>query len=323
MNRRDLIAAGMTGTLLAPAAQAHLPNGPVKPDFSIKLWPGEAPGLTNPGLDDHVWARGKDPAFPDRAMDRIRTPKLDVFRAKQPNGAAILVIPGGGYERVVLDKEGYEVAPWLVERGITVFVLFYRLPGEGWRDRMNAPLADAQRAMRLIRSRAAEWRVDPKRVAAMGFSAGGHLCADLATRFAVKTYEPIDAADALDPRPMLAAPIYPVASLDPAITHKGSRDLLLGPNPSAEDARAHSPDQQVSAQTPPCFLMHAEDDTVVPVDNTIRFRAALRDAGVPVETHIFEKGGHGFGFGVRTSDLPVGVWPELYLAWARDQGLLG
>jgi acetyl esterase/lipase len=323
MDRRDLLAAGLAGSLLAPSAQARAPKGPVKPDSSFNLWPGEARGLTNPALDDHIWARSKDPAFPDRAMDRIRTPRLDVFRAKKPNGAAMLVIPGGGYQRVVLDKEGYELGPWLAARGITAFVLFYRLPGEGWRDRMNAPLADAQRAMRLIRSRAAEWRIDPKRVAAMGFSAGGHLCADLATRFARKTYEPMDAVDALDARPMLAAPIYPVVSMDPAIAHGGSRSLLLGPDATAETAREHSPERQVTAATPPCFLVHAEDDETVPIDNSIRFRAALKAAGVPVEAHIFEKGGHGFGWGRRTEGLPAHAWPELYLAWAKTHGLVG
>ncbi|MES2988692.1 MAG: alpha/beta hydrolase [Pseudomonadota bacterium] len=323
MDRRDILAAGLAGTLLAPAAQARVATGPVKPDASLKLWPGEAPGLTNRALDDHIWERSKDPAFPDRAMDRIRNPRLDIFRAKKPQGAAMLVIPGGGYQRVVLDKEGYELGPWLAERGITAFVLFYRLPGEGWRDRMNAPLADAQRAMRLIRARAAEYRIDPKRVGAMGFSAGGHLCASLATSFARKTYDAVDAADALDARPMLAAPIYPVVSMDPAIAHSGSRSLLLGPGATRETAREHSPELLVSAQTPPCFLVHAEDDETVPIDNSIRLRAALKAAGVPVETHIFEKGGHGFGWGARTEGKPVHAWPELYLAWVKAHGLLG
>jgi acetyl esterase/lipase len=323
MDRRTLLAAGLAGTLPISAAAARAPAGPIKPDASFALWPGEAPGLRNPALDDHVWDRSRNPAVPDRAMDRIRTPRLDVFRAQQPSGAGLLVIPGGGYERVVLDKEGYELAHWLAARGIAVFVLFSRLPGEGWDNAMNAPLADAQRAMRLIRSRAAEFGIDTGRVAAMGFSAGGHLCADLATRFARKVYEPVDSADALDPRPMLAAPIYPVVSMDPAITHAGSRRLLLGPAVTEEAVREHSPDLQVTAATPPCFLVHAEDDRTVPVENSLRLRAALKAAGVPVEMHIFEKGGHGFGFGARTAGLPVAAWPELFLAWADSHGLRG
>lgn len=321
MHRRTLLATGLAGTLLAPAA-ARAAAGPAVPDASFKLWPGEAPGLGDPALDDHVMERSTDPARPDRSMDRIRTPRLDVFRAARPNGAAVLVIPGGGYQRVVLDKEGYELGPWLAAHGITAFILFYRLPGEGWRDRSNAPLADAQRAMRLIRAQAGAWRIDPARVAAMGFSAGGHLCADLATRFGRKVYAPVDAADALAARPMLAAPIYPVVSMDPLIAHAGSRALLLGPDASAEAAAEHSPERQVTKATPPCFLVHAEDDATVPVENTIRFRAALKAAGVPVETHLFETGGHGFGI-ARVAGQPAAVWPELYLAWAKPHGLLG
>ena len=324
MDRRDLLAAGLAGSLIAPAAaRARAGKGPVEPDQRINLWPGEPFGLTNPALDDHVWARAKDPAFPDRAMDRIRTPQLHVFRASKPNGAAMLVIPGGGYQRVVLDKEGYELGPWLAGRGITAFVLFYRLPGEGWRDRMNAPLADAQRAMRVIRSRWGEFGIEGKRVGTMGFSAGGHLCASLATAHARRAYAPIDGADDFDTRPLLAAPIYPVVSMDPAIAHGGSRSLLLGPRATAADARLHSPELQVTAATPPCFLVHAEDDATVPVDNSIRLRAALKAAGVPVEAHIFEKGGHGFGWGRRTEGLPAHAWPELFLAWAKGHGLLG
>lgn len=234
----------------------------------------------------------------------------------------MLIMPGGGYSRVVLDKEGYELAPLLAEQGITAFVLFYRLPGEGWSGRMDAPLADAQRAMRLIRAQASKWQVDPKRVAAMGFSAGGHLCASLATRYAANVYAPIDAADSLEARPMLAAPIYPVVSMDPAIAHIGSRDKLLGPAPSPEDVALRSPEKQVTPATPPCFLCHAEDDATVPVENSIRLHAALKAAKVPVEMHLFEKGGHGFGLR-GTKDMPVAVWPQLYLAWARSHGLMG
>ncbi|HEX8302966.1 alpha/beta hydrolase [Sphingomonas sp.] len=322
MYRRHLLAAGLAGPLLPAAAQARVAKGPLTPDASIRLWPGEAPGLLDPTLDDQVENRSKDPAVIDRAMHRIRTPRMDVFRAAKPNGAAVLVMPGGGYGRVVFDKEGYELGAWLSARGVTVFVLMYRLPGEGWRDRSNAPLADAQRAMRLIRARAAEWKLDQKRVGAMGFSAGGHLCADLATRFARKVYEPVDAADALDARPMLAAPIYPVVSMDPAITHAGSRNALLGPDPTPELEAEHSPDRQVTAATPPCFLAHAEDDLTVPVENSLRLRAALRAAKVPVEMHLFETGGHGFGMRP-SAGRTAQIWPDLFLSWAKAHDFLG
>lgn len=324
MDRRDLLAAaGLAGPLLPIAAKGATAPGPVAPDSSFTLWPGDAPGLRDPAFQDHVLVRNPDPSFPDRAMDHVRTPRLDVFRAKHPNGAAMLVIPGGGYQRVVVDKEGYEIGPWLAARGITAFVLFYRLPGDPWREARNVALADAQRAMRLIRHQAAKWRVDPARVGAMGFSAGGHLCADLAARFGRKVYDPVDGADSLDPRPALAAPIYPVVSMNPAFAHPGSRELLIGENASAALEAEHSPEKQVSKATPPCFLLHAEDDGTVPVQNSVALRAALKAAGVPVETHIFEAGGHGFGWGRRTAGKPIHAWPELFQAWARTHGLMG
>lgn len=326
MDRRDLLtAAGLAGPLLPLAARAatEAPAGPAKPDASFPIWPGDAPGLLDSKFQDHVLVRNPDPSFPDRAMDHIRTPRLDVFRPANPNGAAMLVTPGGGYSRVVVDKEGYELGTWLAERGITAFVLFYRLPGDPWKDPSNVALADAQRAMRLIRHQAAKWQIDPKRVGAMGFSAGGHLSADLAVRHGRKVYAPVDAADALDARPILAAPIYPVVSMDPAFAHMGSRTQLIGKNPNAEMAAEHSPERQVSADTPPCFLCHAEDDATVPVQNTLALRAALKAAKVPVETHLFEQGGHGFGWGRFTQGKPAHAWPELFLAWARGHGLLG
>lgn len=322
MDRRDLLAAGLAGPLLPLAARA-VPHGPVSPDASINLWPGDAPGLLDQALQDHVAVRSADPGFPDRAMEHVRTPRLDIFQAARPNGAAMLVIPGGGYARVVVDKEGYELGPWLAARGITAFVLFYRLPGDPWRDPSNVALADAQRAMRLIRHRAAEWKVDPERIGAMGFSAGGHLCADLAARFGRRLHAPIDAVDALDARPIVAAPIYPVVSMDPGFAHMGSRTLLIGKEATPGMAAEHSPERQVGAHTPPSFLCHAEDDATVPIQNTIALRAALKAAGVPVETHLFEQGGHGFGWGSRTQGRPAHAWPELFLAWARGHGLLG
>ena len=208
----------------------------------------------------------------------------------------VLLVSASAIEAALLiDKEGYEIARWLSARGFTVFVLFYRLPGEGWRDRANVPLADAQRAMRLIRARARDYELQPERVAAMGFSAGGHVCGDLATRFAASGYAPVDAADRLSARPTRAAPIYAVQSMSLPIAHAGSRAQLLGTESRADLQRAHSTAMNVRPDTPPCFLAHAEDDTVVDPDNTLEFRAACRAAGVPVETHLFTNGGHGFG----------------------------
>lgn len=319
MDRRGLLASALASPIVAGAARAA---ADIAPQTSIRLWPGDAPGLQNGALADHVIDRTVAGGLRDRAYDSIRTPRLDVFPAGSPNGAAVLITPGGGYARVVIDKEGYELAAWLQARGITAFVLFYRLPAQGWADPANTPLADAQRAIRLIRARAAEWRVDPERVATIGFSAGGHLCADGCTRFDRRIYAPIDAADALSARPMLAAPIYPVIAMESPIAHTASRANLLGHHATPADLVEHAPDRQVRADTPPCFLVHAEDDGTVPVENSVRFRAALKAAGVPVEMHLFERGGHGFGLR-GAAQLPAAAWPDLWHAWAAGHGLFG
>lgn len=319
-----LVATGLaarTGAQAAPAATGgKLPGSQPRPDETLELWQDGAPGMPEPAPEEAVIERSTDPQFPDRALTGIVRPRLDVFRPQQPNGAAVMISPGGGYQRVVIDKEGYELGQWLSARGVTAFVLFYRLPGEGWAQAPDVALSDAQRAIRLIRQRAGEYGVDPERVAAMGFSAGGHLCADLATRFNAPVYEAVDDADALPARPMLAAPIYPVISMSPTVAHTGSRDRLIGADADAALERAHSPDFNVTDDTPPCFLVHAEDDGSVPVDNTLLFRAALHERGIPVETHLFTHGGHGFGLR-RAAGKPASVWPELYLSWAQSMGL--
>ncbi|WP_326525711.1 alpha/beta hydrolase [Sphingomonas sp.] len=311
IDRRTLIAGSLAAL---PAARALAASGPSE---TIALWPGEAPGLTNRALAEVVTERSEDPRVPNRAITGTRRPRIEVFRPAKPNGAAMLVIPGGGYSRIVLDREGYELAPWLAERGITAFVLFYRLPAEGWRDPANTPLADAQRAMRLIRARAKEYGIDPQRVGVMGFSAGGHLCADLATRHGRQVYAPADAADRLSARPAIAAPIYPVVSMEPDIAHPGSRTNLIGTDATATMMAEHSPDRQVTKDTPPLFIVHSHDDTVVPVANAIGLHAAARAGGVPCEMHLFEKGGHGYAWGARTAGLPAHLWPELFHLWAK------
>jgi len=193
--------------------------------------------------------RSSDGLVNDRAVYGITRPRLAVFAPDRPNGAAVMITPGGGYRWVVVDKEGYEIGRWLAARGFTAFVLFYRLPGEGWASGPDAPLADAQRAMRLIRSRAKDFAIDPERVAAMGFSAGGHVCADLGARFNARVYAPVDAADQLSARPHCAAPLYPVVSMDPAIAHKGSREKLLAPRPPRRP-RPPTPLTAISRRTP-------------------------------------------------------------------------
>ena len=320
IDRRTLIAAPALLTPGLAAAQASAPAWPA-PTEQIPLWPGRPPGQIDLTLNDRITERSTDAAIDDRALDRIANPRLDVFRALVPTGASVLITPGGGYQRVVIDREGWEMGAWFAARGITAFVLFYRLPAEGWEAGSNVALADAQRAMRLIRARAGRYGIDPVRTAVLGFSAGGHLCADLATRWDRDAYTAIDAADRQPARPFLAAPIYPVVEMDTRIAHRGSREKLIGLTPTAAQETEHSPNRQVRADTPPLFIAHAEDDDVVPVDNALALRAAARAAKVPVETHLFTAGGHGFGLR-RAIGKPAGVWPDLFLAWARTQGWL-
>jgi acetyl esterase/lipase len=328
IDRRTALLGALTASLAGQAAAQTappevagkpLPPGLPQPHGTIDLWPAGAPGMPAKPPVERVEERSTDTALNDRAVFGIIRPRLVVFRPQIPNGAAIMIAPGGSYRLVVVDKEGYELARWFTARGFTVFVLFYRLPGDGWAAGPNVALSDAQRAMRLIRSRAADFAIQPDRVAAMGFSAGGHLCADLVARFDASTYRAVDAADTLSARPIVGAPIYPVMSMRAPIAHAGSRELLVGSNASPALEDAHSPHLHVQPDSPPCFLAAAEDDDAVPVENTLLFRAALKAAKVPVETHLFTHGGHGFGLR-RVVGKPAGIWPELFLNWAATQG---
>ena len=291
-----------------------------EPAETIDLWPGGAPGAPTKLPVERIEERSAMADRPDRIITGVTRPRIVLFKPDRPNGAAVLIAPGGGYRQEAFDNSGYQVANWIINHGFHAFVLIYRLPGEGWSDRANVPLADAQRAMRIIRHRAVSYGVDPERVAAMGFSAGGHVCSDLAARFATTCYKPVDDADRLSARPYCAAPIYPVVSMDPAIAHPGSRDKLLGPNPTTALEIAHSSDRNTTPQSPPHFIVHAEDDETVPVENSLRLRAALKAAGVPVDLHLFAEGGHGFGVS-RIAGKPVAAWPDLWLGWARRTGL--
>ena len=317
-------ALGLAGRGSAQTAAPATSDSPhltfADPTEMVDLWPAGAPGRPAKLPAETVKERSTDKSFNDRYVFGISRPRMAVFRPARPSGAAVLITPGGGYNWVVIDKEGYEMARWLAGRGVTAFVLFYRLPHEGWSSGPNTPLADAQRAMRLIRDRARSFGIDPKRVCAMGFSAGGHLCADLLTRFDARVYAPIDPADRLSARPDAAAPIYPVVSMTLPTAHAGSRKNLVGETASAERERAHSPHLNVSAGAPPTFLLHAEDDKSVVVENSLLLRSALLAAKVPVETHLFPDGGHGFGLRLARGKSVEG-WQELFFSWGRKRGL--
>ena len=318
IDRRALVGLALAA---APAeALAQPTSAATDPDEIIYLWPSRPPGAPAILPAESVTDRVASSGFQDRYAERIGQPRLTVFRPSRPNGAAVLVIPGGAYVRVVIDKEGFETARRLADAGVTAFVLRYRLPAEGGADGPNVPLQDAQRAIRLTRAGAGRFGVDPRRVAVMGFSAGGHVAAALCTRHAAQVYPPAEPADALDARPDLAALIYPVIDMSPPNAHVGSREKLLGRTPTAAQEAAYSPHRHVNPATPPTFLVHALDDAAVPVANSLAYLAALLAAQVPAEAHLFEVGGHGFG--IRLADgKPAAAWPELFLAWARSHGL--
>jgi acetyl esterase/lipase len=243
-----------------------------------------------------------------------------VFRPDRPDGSAMIVAPGGSYSREMMDFEGTDVARRFNAAGVTCFVLRYRLPGEGWQNRSDVPLQDAQRAMRLVRANAAKYSLDPARIGFMGFSAGGHVACSIATRFAAKVYAPLDAADAVDARPSFSVPMYPVVTMGEGC-HAGSRDKLLGPGPSPALIDAYSCEKHIPAGAPPTWIcLAADDDVVPPIQNGLAYFTALRAAAVPAEIHIFEAGGHGYGIS-KTVGKPDAAWPDLLLRWGASHGI--
>ncbi len=287
------------------------------PDETVRLWPGAAPGASQPQLKLAVTERSTSPDYKDRAVTGISEPLFTVFRPRKPDGSAVLIATGGNYIRVVVDKEGFETARRLNEAGVTAFVLRYRLPCEGWTP--DAPLQDAQRAMRIIRARAAHFGVDPSRVGVLGFSAGGHVAASLATCHAQEVYKPVDADDAQSARPDFQGLFYPIITMLPPHAFAGARDAALGKNPSRVQMERYSRERCVDTQTPPAFLLTAKNDDVIPAANTTRMYDALCAAGIPAELHLFESGGHGFGIRLAGTSA-VSVWPDLLLNWGRARG---
>ena len=297
------------------AAEPNAPLWPAKERFS--LWPGTPPGAPRP-LPRPAWNMFADPGYPQLWIKGIAMPEVNVFRPALADGSAILVIPGGSYHFQAVQNEGLHPAERFNAERTTVFVLNYRLPGEGWANRSTVPLSDAQRAMRLIRSRAAEFKIDPNRLGVMGFSAGGHLAADLTVSYDQRVYAPVDAADQLSAKPAFSALIYPVATFQ-SFTHAESRNNLLGPNPPASLVQARSPELHVNASTPPSFVLHAFDDGAVPVENSLAWIRACQTAKISVEAHLIAQGGHGFGLHL-PADNPGSRWPDLFALWMRKHG---
>jgi acetyl esterase/lipase len=243
---------------------------------------------------------------------------LTIYRAsRRGNGTAVVVAPGGGYTNLAMDHEGRQVASFLNSMGVSAFVLKYRL---GPRYHHPIELGDAQRAIRIVRSRAQELNVLPDRVGIMGFSAGGHLASTAATHFDNGKTDAADPIDRAGCRPDFLILGYPVISTDPAIAHAGSVRSLLGENPDPKLLEDMSNDLRVTPQTPPTFIFQTNADTTVVAENSVRFYLALRKAKVPAEMHIFENGPHGVGLSLE--DPALSMWPTLLTNWMRGRGLL-
>lgn len=304
IDRRTLIGTGLAVTaagFASPAIGQSSPDPLTWPARqTLNLWPKAPPGT---------------PRTRPATRKGVDMPTLSVYRAAKPDGRAVLSIPGGGYSGVSVENEGSNIARALTPHGISVFVLNYRLPIDGWEPRAHAPVQDAQRAIRMIRSHAKSFGIDPKKVGIAGFSAGGHLGGVLATAYHDRVYAPIDSADELPARPDFAGLIYPVSTLAARATHSISAENLLGPKPDAATVARLSPDVRVNPDTPPLFLVHAMDDPIVPVDMSLMLIAAARAAGIPVEAHLYEKGGHGFGVG-NGDNHPAFGWTDRFAAWS-------
>jgi acetyl esterase/lipase len=245
-------------------------------------------------------------------VSKVSIPSLTIFLApkEKATGAAVIICPGGGYTNLAMGYEGTEVAQRFNESGISAFVLKYRIPDDStMTNKEIGPLQDAQRALIVLRTRASEWAIDPKRIGIMGFSAGGHLAATAGTHFK-KNY--IDNPDRISVRPDFLILIYPVISFKPPIAHQGSAHNLLGSNPSAEEINEFSNEMQVTDQTPPAFLVHAKDDNTVPYANSLVFAEALKKHHIPVKVYLYDQGGHGFGMLNNTNPRS---WMDICIKW--------
>lgn len=275
----------------------------------IELWPEGVPGLR---------ADASPERMENNRVSNVHVPSLTVFPAPadKATGAAVIICPGGGYVRLSMENEGTSAARWFNSIGVTAFVLRYRMVEYGH----PAPLRDALRAVRLVRSRAADFAVQPDRIGMIGFSAGGHLAASAGTLFDGAEGRTGAALDAVSGRPDFLLLMYPVITMETPHTHRGSRDALLGREATPDLIQSMSLHTRVTKETPPTFLVHTQEDRGVPADNSILFYQALTAAGVPAELHIFEKGPHGFGM---RSDLgPTSRWIDRAEDWMRARGLL-
>ena len=282
----------------------------------IDIWNGNIPGSIK---DDAV---KEDTLFLENGAPRIRQvvdPTLTVFNPPEgkANGTAVIICPGGGYRRLAIDHEGIDVAEWLNQYGITAFVLKYRLPDDRIMENKSiGPLQDIQESIRIVRRQAGKLNINPDKIGVMGFSAGGHLAASASALYNYKVYD----CDSTSGRPDFSVLVYAVISMEIDTIHAGSREQLLGKNPVQKTVEHFSNELQVNDNTPPAFLVCAENDKSVPVENSIQYFLALKRHNINAELHIYEKGGHGFGLakkGGTESD-----WPDACIHWLKANGLL-
>jgi acetyl esterase/lipase len=277
----------------------------------VPIWPGAIPDarpVAGPEVSAKVTDAGKERLVggkPWTYVDRVSKPTMTVYSPQGTNtGAAVVVFPGGGYNVLAIDIEGTEACDWLTSKGMTCVLLKYRVPCAKVGPYLDCPTAleDAQRTVGLVRSNAARWHIDPHKIGVLGFSAGGHMVAALSTHFDKRLYPPVDAADKVSCRPDFGVALYP--------GHLAIREKPFVLNP----------DIRVTNQTPPTFLLQAEDDPVDPVENSLVYYSALKKAGVPAEMHVYVKGGHAFG--LRRTGAAITEWPTLVEAWLREIGIL-
>ena len=305
INRRAFSASRLLFCSIGLAVLIHpaLAAGPE----TILLWPDGAPG-----------AKG------DRPEDK---PTLTIYlpEEKKGNCSAVVICPGGGYGALAVDHEGHQIAQWFNSLGVAGFIVDYRHRRKGYGH--PAPLQDAQRAIRTVRARAGEWKIDPEKIGVMGFSAGGHLASTTGTHFDKGDPDSADPIQRASCRPDFMILCYPVIAFDEPYTHRGSQKNLLGEDADAELVRSLSNEKQVTAETPPTFLFHTDEDKGVPSENSVFFYLALRRAGVAAEMHIYQKGPHGVGLctGIgHAKKIPgTDTWPKTCEAWLAGLGLLG